>query len=107
MNNPLKLYKKFNFSGLSKAKNNIDKIAAYVLWGYLRNNWSYEKEFRIVLKSDSKLVTNDCIPLGSKLLKTVIYGIKFENTELQEKLKSQFPNIEEYMVEKNDDEFMY
>ena len=31
----------------------------------------------------------------------------FENAELQEKLKSQFPNIEEYMVEKNDDEFMY
>ena len=103
----IELQNEFNSKNIEINENPFAEIFLKTLLSYFfikRNEWSYEKEFRIVLKSDSKLVTNDCIPLDSKLLKTVIYGIKFENAELQEKLKSQFPNIEEYTVEKNDDE---
>lgn len=101
------LQNEFNNQNIEINENPFSEIFLKTLLSYFfikRNEWSYEKEFRIVVKSDAKLLTNDSIPLDSKLLKTVIYGIKFKNAELKEKLKSQFPDIEECIVEKKDDE---
>lgn len=101
------LRNEFNNQNIKINENQLSEIFLNTLFNYLfikRNEWNYEKELRIVLRNDDKLLTNDSIPLESKLLKKVVYGIRFKNEELKEKLKSQFPAIEECMVEKKDDE---